>query len=85
VLVADATSGWSHKRKEGLISGAGLAAGAGAAVLSVLAAPVSPLILAIAGLSLLSGTVVPGTQWFNSWREGKRAGHENGLSYLLRT
>jgi hypothetical protein len=75
----------SRKRKQGLMSAAGLAAGTGAAVLSIVAAPITPIVLAIAGLSLISGSVVPGAEWLNSWREGKAAGHENGLNYLLRT
>jgi hypothetical protein len=74
-----------RKRKQGLISAAGLVAGTGAAVLSIVAAPITPIALAIAGLSLVSGSVVPGAEWLNNWREGKSTGHENGLSYLLRT
>jgi hypothetical protein len=74
----------NRKRKQGLLTGAGLAAGTSAAVLSVLAAPITPIALVIAGLSLVSGTGVPGAAWWNSWREGKAAGHENGLTYLLR-
>jgi hypothetical protein len=73
------------KRKQGLLSAATLAAGTGAAVLSIVAAPITPIVLAIAGLSLVSGSVVPGAEWLNNWREGRSAGHENGLSYLLRT
>ena len=72
-----------HKRKQGLLSAAGLVAGTGAAVLSIFAAPVTPIVLVIAGLSLASGSAIPGLEWVNSWREGKAAGHENGLSYLL--
>ena len=75
---------WVHRgRKHAMLSAAGLAAGTGAAVLTVFAAPVTPIILAIAGLSLVSGSVIPGAEWVKSWREGKAAGHENGLSYLL--
>ncbi|MFI7059403.1 hypothetical protein ACIBL3_00290 [Kribbella sp. NPDC050124] len=74
----------NRKRKQGILSAAGLATGAGAAVLTVFAAPLTPIVLAIAGLGLISGTVVPGAQWFNDWREGRATVHENGLSYLLR-
>jgi hypothetical protein len=72
-----------RKRRQGIFSAAGLAAGTGAAVLTIFAAPITPIVLAIAGLSLVSGSVVPGAEWLNSWREGRAAGHENGLTYLL--
>ena len=74
-----------RKRKQGLLSAAGLAAGTGAAVLTVFAAPVTPIVLVIAGLSLVSGSAIPGLEWVNRWKEGKATGHENGLSYLLHT
>lgn len=75
---------WSRKRKQVTLSAAGLAAGAGTAVLTIFAAPVTPIVLAIAGLSLASGSAIPGIALLNNWREGKAAEHENGLSYLLR-
>jgi len=74
---------WGRKRKLVMLSAAGLAAGAGTAVLTIFAAPVTPIVLAIAGLSLVSGSAIPGVALVNSWREGKAVGHENGLSYLL--
>jgi hypothetical protein len=85
VVVRQRRDEWvRRKRKQGLLSAAGIAAGTGAAVLSVFAAPVTPIVLAIAGLSLVSGSAIPGLEWVNSWRDGRAAGHENGLSYLLR-
>lgn len=72
-----------RKLKQGMLSAAGLAAGTSAAVLSVFAAPLTPIVLTIAGLSLISGSVIPGAEWVNNWREGRAAGHENGLTYLL--
>jgi hypothetical protein len=74
-----------RKRKQGTLSAATFAAGTGVAVLSIVAAPITPIALAIAGLGMVSGSVVPGAKWLNDWREGRSAGHENGLSYLLRT
>ena len=38
-----------HKRKQGLLSAAGLVAGTGAAVLSIFAAPVTPIVLVSPG------------------------------------
>jgi len=72
-----------HNRQRAMLSAAGLTAGTAAAVLSVIAAPVTPIVLAIAGLTLVSGTVIPGAEWLRTWKEGSSAGHENGLSYLL--
>jgi hypothetical protein len=57
--------------------------GAAAAVLSVFAAPLTPVALATAGLSLASGTAIPGVQWLLDWRDGKKTLQENGLHYLL--
>jgi hypothetical protein len=74
---------WGRKRKYAMLSAAGLAVGAGTAILTIFAAPVTPIVLAIAGLSLVSGSAIPGIAMVNSWREGRAAGHENGLSYLL--
>jgi len=53
-------------------------------VLSVFAAPLTPVALATAGLGLVSGTVIPGTEWLLDWQEGKNSVQENGLHYLLR-
>jgi hypothetical protein len=65
------------------ISAAGIATGAAGAVLAVVAAPVTPIAIAIAATSLASGSVLPGMGWLRDWRDGKRAAQENGLHYLL--
>lgn len=72
------------KRGRLALSGAGIAIGAGAAVLSVLAAPMTPIALAVAGLGLASGTAIPGAEWLLDWRDGKQTAPENGLHYLVR-
>jgi hypothetical protein len=65
------------------LKAAGVAVGAATAVLAIVAAPLTPLALATAGLGLASGAAIPGAEWLLDWREGKRAAHENGLHYLL--
>jgi hypothetical protein len=66
------------------LSAAGIGVGAAAAVLSVFAAPLTPVALATAGLGLVSGTVIPGAEWLLDWREGRSGAEANGLHYLLR-
>ena len=66
------------------LSGTGIAVGAGAVVLGGIAAPVTPIALAVAGLSLASGSAIPGAQWLRDWRDGTRSAQENGLHSLLR-
>lgn len=73
------------KRGRLALSASGIAVGAAAAVLSVFAAPLTPMALATAGLSLASGTAIPGVEWLLDWRDDKRSVQENGLHYLLRT
>ncbi|MCL6542208.1 MAG: hypothetical protein K6T87_16755 [Roseiflexus sp.] len=73
------------KRGRLALSATGIAVGAAAAVLSVFAAPLTPVALATAGLGLASGTAIPGVEWLLDWRDGKKSVQENGLHYLLRT
>lgn len=72
------------KRGRLALSATGVAVGAAAVVLSVFAAPLTPVALATAGLGLASGSVIPGVEWLLDWRDGKRSIQENGLHYLLR-
>ena len=46
-----------------LLKAAGIAVGAASAVPAVLMAPVTPVALAAAGLTLASGTAIPGAEW----------------------
>ncbi len=71
------------KRGRLALSATGIAVGAAAAVLSVFAAPLTPVALATAGLGLASGTAIPGVEWLLDWRDGERTVQENGLHYLL--
>jgi hypothetical protein len=73
------------KRGRLALSATGIAVGAAAAVLAVIAAPLTPVALATAGLGLVSGTAIPGAEWLLDWRDGKRGVRENGLHYLLST
>lgn len=66
------------------LSAAGITVGAAAAMLSVFAAPLTPVALATAGLGLVSGTAIPGAQWLLDWGNGKQGVQENGLHYLLK-
>jgi hypothetical protein len=45
---------------------------------------VTPVALAIGGLGIVTGTVIPGAEWLLDWRDGKKTIQENGLHYLLR-
>ena len=72
------------KRGRMVLSASGIAVGAAAVVLSVFPTPLTPWALVTAGLSLVSGTVIPGVEWVSDWRDGKEKAHENGLHYLLR-
>jgi hypothetical protein len=73
------------KRGRLALAATGIAVGSAAAVLSVLVAPLTPVALAAAGLSLASGTAIPSVEWLLDWRDGKNSVHENGLHYLLTT
>ncbi|MEY4809553.1 MAG: hypothetical protein RLZZ206_3942 [Cyanobacteriota bacterium] len=80
-----ARDSWLESRRgRPALSATGIGVGAAAAVLSVFAAPLTTVALATAGLGLVSGTVIPGTEWFLDWQEGKNSVQENGLHYLLR-
>ena len=55
-------------------SAAGIGVGAAAAVLAVFTAPLTPISLATAGLGLVFGTVIPGTEWLLDWLRGVGGG-----------
>lgn len=74
----------SNKGRLGL-EGTGIIAGAAAIGLAVFTLPVTPVALAIAGVSLLSTAGIPGLKWARDWRDAKKSAQENGLHYLLTT
>src|SRR6266568_9289 len=65
------------------LQAAGVTIGTAEVLLTVFAAPLTPVALAIAGLSLATSTAIPGVQWLLDWRDGKQTVQENGLHYLL--
>jgi hypothetical protein len=84
--VRKARDNWlKSKRAQLTLSAMGIGVGAATAVLSICAAPLTPLAVTMAALGLASGTAIPGVQWLRDWRDGKKAGQENGLHYLLTT
>ena len=62
-----------------------LVTGGAAVVLQIFAAPITPISLAIGGLSGAAATVLPGIDWLRDWWNGKTGVQENGLHYLLTT
>lgn len=81
-----ARDAWLNSKRGRLaLSAAGIAVGAAAAVLAVFTAPLMPVVLATAGLRLVSGTTIPDAERLLDWRDGKKTVQENGLHYLLRT
>jgi hypothetical protein len=82
--VSKARDAWLKSGRGRLaLQAAGLGVGAVTVLLTLVAAPLTPLALAIAGLSLTSGGVIPGAIWLLDWRDGKKTVQENGLHYLL--
>jgi len=82
---AEARDAWlKSSKKKTWFTAAGITVGAATAVLGLVAAPVTPIALVLAGLGVTSASVIPGAQWLNEWREGKTSIQENGLHYLLR-
>jgi hypothetical protein len=80
-----ARDGWLKSKRGRLALGAaGIAVGAATTVLAVVAAPLTPVALATAGLGLASGAAIPGVEWLLDWRDGKKSVQENGLHYLLK-
>jgi hypothetical protein len=79
-----ARDAWRKTKRGRLALGAAGAAVAGAsAVLTVVAAPVTPIALVIGATTLASGSAIPGLAWLLEWRAGKHAVQENGLHYLI--
>jgi uncharacterized protein YjiS (DUF1127 family) len=72
------------KRGRLALQAASVAAGAAAAVLTLFAAPLTPVALATASLSFASGSAVPAIEALRNWRVGKRNVQENGLQYLMK-
>lgn len=83
--VRKARDSWvRRKRKTTGLSLAGIGVAAASVVLSLVVAPLTPIALATAGLSLASGVAIPGAEWLSDLREGQKTLEENGLHYLLR-
>lgn len=83
---AKARDAWlESSKKKSWFTAAGITVGAATAVLGLVAAPVTPIALVLAGLGVTSAGVIPGAQWLSEWREGRTSIRENGLHYLLRT
>jgi len=74
---------WARKRKRLALKVGGTLVGAAAIVLTISIAPLTPVALAVAGLGLISGSVIPGTDLILEWRDIEKASKENGLHYLL--
>jgi hypothetical protein len=84
--VRKARDAWLGSKRQRLALKAGsIAFSAAAAVLTLVVAPLTPVTLATAGLSLASGMAIPGAEWMLDWRDGKQAMQENGLHYFLAT
>ncbi len=82
--VTQARDKWlESQRGRRWLKAAGVAVGAATAALGLVAAPLTPVALASAGLGLASGVAIPGAEWLLDWQAGKNALHENGLHYLL--
>jgi hypothetical protein len=82
--VRQARDAWlKTKRSRLAITAVGAAAAAAGAVLTVVAAPLTPIALVIGGVTLASGTAVPGLDWLLDWRDGKQTVQNNGLHYLI--
>jgi hypothetical protein len=83
--VRKARDSWQRSKRAKLALGAaGIGVAAATATLSLLVAPITPIALAAAGLSLASGVAIPGAEWLIDWRDGKKGIQENGLHYLLK-
>jgi hypothetical protein len=82
--VRKARDSWRRSKRGKLALGAvGTGVAAATVVLGLVVAPLTPVALATAGLSLASGVAIPGAEWLLDWRDGKKAVQENGLHYLL--
>lgn len=71
-----ARSSWSAWLKP-----AGLVLGAAATVLGIFANPVTPIAVAVAGMSITKDGGIGGFDLYQDWKQGKT---QNGLHYLLR-
>jgi hypothetical protein len=82
--VRKARDSWRRSKRARLALGAaGIGVAAATVVLGLVVAPLTPVALATAGLSLASGVAIPGAEWLLDWRDGKQAVQENGLHYLV--
>ena len=69
--------------KKAWYAAAGVAFGAASVALGLVAAPLTPIALAAAGVGVAGTVAIPGASWLSDWRDGKKAARENGLHYLL--
>ena len=81
-----ARDGWLKSQRGRLALSAGsILLGAAGTVLSLFAAPLMPIGILAAGLTLSGGAALPGVQWALDLRAAKPSAQENGLHYLLTT
>ncbi len=74
-----------RSRRGRLLKGSGIAFSAAAVAIPLVLSPTPLLPVAVAAglLGLAGSAVMPGLEWMQDWREGKRAATENGLHYLI--
>lgn len=79
-----ARDAWLEKQcRRNMLQITSVVAGATTAALTIFAAPLTPVVLATAGLSLATGVAIPGLEWLFDWHDGQKTLQENGLHYLL--
>lgn len=80
--VRKARDSWLESKRGRLtLSATGIAVGEGLPVFSVFVALLTPIVLATAGLGLVSGTAIAGGDWLLDWRNGKKGAQKNGRHY----
>jgi hypothetical protein len=81
--VRKARDSYLKSRRRRALVGSGVVVSAATVLLTVFAAPITPLALVIAGLSLYTGVAIPGAEWLFNRSDDKKTMQENGLHYLL--
>ena len=81
--VRKARDSYLKSRRRRALVGSGVVVSAATVLLTVFAAPITPVALVIAGLSLYTGVAIPGAEWLLNRSDDKKTMQENGLHYLL--
>jgi hypothetical protein len=81
--VRKARDSYLKSRRRRALVGGGVVVSAATVLLTVFAAPITPVALVIAGLSLYTGVAIPGAEWLLNRSDDKKTMQENGLHYLL--